>query len=48
VAYHETAFGGRPEQAVAQYLGDSCTQHIPDTSATNVLTTPAKHAHSEP
>ena len=30
VAYYETAFGGRPEEAVAQYLGDHYIQHNPE------------------
>jgi len=30
VSYYETAFGGEPEKAVAQYMGASYRQHNPE------------------
>jgi predicted SnoaL-like aldol condensation-catalyzing enzyme len=30
VSYYETAFGGEPEKAVAQYMGNTYTQHNPE------------------
>lgn len=30
VAYYEMAFSGRPEEAVAEYMGDHYTQHNPE------------------
>jgi predicted SnoaL-like aldol condensation-catalyzing enzyme len=30
VSYYETAFGGEPEMAVAQYMGNTYTQHNPE------------------
>ena len=32
VAYYEMAFGGQPEDAVSQYLGDHYTQHNPEAA----------------
>ena len=32
VAYYEMAFGGRPEEAVASYMGDVYIQHNPEAA----------------
>ena len=32
VAYYQTAFGGEPEKAVADHLGDRYIQHNPDAA----------------